>query len=38
MGAHITKLTDAYDNLTNSYNGLTDAYNALGKDLTELIR
>ena len=31
MGAHVTKLTDAYDTLTN-------AYNALGKDLTELIR
>ena len=38
MGAHVTKLTDAYDALLNSYNGLIDACNALGRDLTELIR
>ena len=37
MGAHVTKLTDAYDALLNSYNDLIDTYNALGRDLTEPI-
>ena len=38
MGAHITKLTDAYEKQTNTCNEFTSAFNALVVDLNELFR
>ena len=38
MGAHITKLTDAYEKQTNTCNEFTNAFNALVVDLNELFR
>ena len=38
MGAHITKLTDAYEGQAKKYDELISAYNGLVADLNELFR
>ena len=38
MGAHITKLTDAYDEQTKEYGVFVKAFNSLAGDLNELFR
>ena len=38
MGAHITKLTDAYDEQTKEYKVFVEAFNSLAVDLNELFR
>ena len=38
MGAHVTKLTDAYEKQTNTCKEFTNAFNALVVDLNELFR
>ena len=38
MGAHITKLTDAYEKQNSTCNEFTNAFNALVVDLNELFR
>ena len=38
MGAHITKLTDAYEKQHNTCKEFTNAFNALVVDLNELFR
>ena len=38
MGAHITKLTNAYDAQTKEYEVFVEAFNSLAVDLNELFR
>ena len=38
MGAHVTQLTDAYEELLKSVNKMIDASNAVARDMNELMR
>ena len=38
MGAHVTQLTDAYEELLKSVNKMSDVSNAVARDMNELMR